>query len=566
MPDSGRRNFSRERLGRIIWDIGHFYPITPQADQISISMVHPRLGFICWYVGPESEGLLRQQLAAFQGAKAVARIYDVTDIIFDGHNAHMFFDIEIAIPEGNYYFTVDRTGRNYLAEAGLRGGDGSFRPFARSGTAFFGIDRPSGNYQVDGLFVGSALNRIFPVDNVFDAPVYEKMYRELSGAGRVELSAAVVFLGMSEEAGSVGPLGSFIGNLSRRIEKFGGRVSLFNAPAGEAADIPDDSLLGRVKALSETVSDEVRKAHKERPFNIVHCHDWYSSPAGIETARALHVPMIMSLHSTEYERVQGNEMSDISSEICRIEGRAVRSADLVIVPHSSTRQQAINLYGAVPEKTVIIPDVLHERSQALPEAAEVKVRFGLKSDAPTILFSGEISHACGADILVDAVGTVCRNHRTVQFVFAGDGPLKGELEYRVQQMGASHRCRFLGDVTRETFEGLLLASDFVVIPARTWQDEGLAQMALLYGKPVLATRQAGINCIVHGQNGLVTFDNPGSIVWGIQELLFNPLQGSMLRLVAARKANELPTIENIAARHYTYYSMIVKKAGEGHLV
>lgn len=564
MSDSGRRSVSRERLGQIIWDLGHCYPVVPRTDQVSISMVHPRLGYLCWHMDEDPAGLLRQRRDTLQGAKAVARIYDVTDIIFDGHNAHAFFDIDIAF-SGNYYFTVDRTGRNYLAELGLRAGDGLFSPIARSGTAFFGRDRSSGNYQVNGLFVGSAFNKIFTVDNMFDAPVYEKMYRELLAAGGVELSAAVVFLGMDEEAGAEGPLGSFVRSLSGKLEKFGGRVRLFSLPA-EEADVSAGSLLDRVRACSKTVSEEMLRAYEETPFHLVHCHDWYSSLAGIATARALKVPMILSLHSTEYERLQGNEMSGLSSGICRIEEEAVHFADLVIVPHSSTRQQAINLYGAVPEKTVIVPDILREKSHAMPRTSEVKSRFGLNPDAPTILFSGEISHACGADILVDALGTVCRNHRTAQFVFAGDGPLKRELQYRVQQMGVAHRCRFLGDVTRETFEALLIASDFVVIPARTWQDEGLAQMALLSGRPVLTTRQAGLNCVLHGQNGLVTFDNPGSIVWGIQELLSNPLQGNMLRLVAAKRTNELPSVENVAAQQYTYYGMIVKTSQEGRHV
>lgn len=62
----------------------------------------------------------------------------------------------------------------------------------------------------------------------------------------------------------------------------------------------------------------------------------------------------------------------------------------------------------------------------------------------------------------------------------------------------------------------------------------------------------------HGVNGLITFDNPGSIVWGIQELLFNPLQGNMLRVVAKKKASETISLEIIAAQHYMYYEMAIK--------
>jgi glycosyltransferase involved in cell wall biosynthesis len=104
-----------------------------------------------------------------------------------------------------------------------------------------------------------------------------------------------------------------------------------------------------------------------------------------------------------------------------------------------------------------------------------------------------------------------------------------------------------------------MASDFVVIPARSWQDEGLAQAAIDFGKPVLATHQSGVHCIEHGKNGLLTFDNPGSIVWGIQELLHNPLKDSMFRAAARRSAGQSPSLESITAQHYMYYEIVLHK-------
>ncbi len=550
---------SQERLRQIAWEVGHKYPIPATADYIALFMIHPRLGHVHWHIREESAEALRAHRGeVFNNGQLVVRVYDVTDILFDGFNAHMFFDLEVGGLAGNYYFGVDRLARNYLAEIGLRSRNGSFHFLARSNTAYFDRDRPFGNYQIVGLFVGGALNRVFSVENIFDAPVYERMNRELAGIDRKEaLSVGVVFLGINQAAGFNSPLGSFIKNFSQRFRKFGGNVQLFAPPLKEANYVTNESLISTIRTLSETIYKQLRATHEKKPFHIIHCHDWYSSAVGLTAAKELNLPIVLSLHSTEHERTQGNKMDRLSSSICEWERTGVQVAALVIVPHSSTRQQVINLYGPTPEKVVIIPDVLIERPPSVPpDASEVKRRFGLNQDAPMVLFAGEISHAAGADLLVDALPTICRNHRTAQFVFAGDGPLKGELEARPWHTGIGHRCRFLGDVTRETLEALLMASDFVVIPARTWQDEGLAQMAIRCGRPVLTTRQAGINCVVHGENGLVTFDNPGSIVWGVQELLFNPLKRSMLRLVAKKKASETPSL--IAAQHYIYYEMVLK--------
>jgi glycosyltransferase involved in cell wall biosynthesis len=554
-----RNMLSQERLRQIAWEVGHRYPIPLAGDYIALSMINPRLGYVHWNIRKESaETLLPNE--AFKNATLVVRVYDVTDIIFDGFNAHMFFDLQVNGLTGNYYFRIDHLARNYLAEAGLRSRDGVFHSLARSNPTFFDRDRPSGNYQIAGLFAGGALNRVFPVENIFDAPVYEKMNRELAGIERQgELSVAVVFLGIDGAAGFNKPLGSFIRSFSQMFKKFGGKVQFFSPLLKEAGKVADKSFIKKINAFSDGFYKQLSAIHKKTPFHLIHCHDWYSSAVGSAAAREMNLPIILSLHSTEYERTQGNKMDSFSSAICERERIGVQEAALVIVPHSSTRQQVINLYDASPEKVVIIPDVLTESPPGIPsDAAEIKQLLGLNPDAPMVLFAGEISHAAGADLMVDALPTACRNHRTAQFVFAGDGPLKGELEARAWHNGIGHRCRFLGDVSRETFTTLLNASDFVVIPVRTWQDKGLSQMAIGCDRPVLTTRQAGINCVVHGENGLVTFDNPGSIVWGIQELLFNPLQGSMLRLVAKKNAGKTPSLENIAVQHYTYYEMVLK--------
>ena len=58
---------------------------------------------------------------------------------------------------------------------------------------------------------------------------------------------------------------------------------------------------------------------------------------------------------------------------------------------------------------------------------------------------------------------------------------RGEIEGRCWNAGLGHRCRFLGDVPSHRFDDLMVGCDSVCIPARTWQDEGLAQKALAYG-------------------------------------------------------------------------------------
>jgi glycosyltransferase involved in cell wall biosynthesis len=551
-----RRKANQRRLRQIAWRIGRGYRFPLQTDYVALHMVHPRCGYVHWNLRNESAEALRTKHGErLQSASVGVRIYDVTDILFDGLNAHQFSEVHVPGLAGSHYFRVERVARDYLAEVGLRGAEGRFYPLARSRATFFDRDGPSRNYRVSGLFVGGALKRIFSVESIFDAPVYEKLNRQIAGMGwkKGSISVAVTFLDLNHEMGE-GSLRGVIKKISEKCRGFGGRVLLF-APRIMGPEIIRVEVLDKIRQRSEAVCKQIEKAHGIKPFQVVHCHDWYSSVVGLTAAKRLSLPLVLSLHSTEHERTQGNVSGPLSSAICMWERAAVEGANLVIVPHSSTRRQVISLYKTDPDRIVIVPDVLGERSRtASPEPLEAKRWLGLSQDAPIGLFAGEISHASGADLLLEALPTVCRNHSSVQFVFAGEGPLRGELEARAWHMGIGHRCRFLGDVPADVFERLLAASEFVVIPAREWQDEGLARMAIGHGKPVLTTRQAGMSCIKHGENGLITFDNPGSIVWGIQELLFNPPTGSP-SLLARKNDARVPSLDTIAAQHYLCYHM-----------
>ncbi|KPK00773.1 MAG: hypothetical protein AMK71_07910, partial [Nitrospira bacterium SG8_35_4] len=213
-PVSGtkkRKILCHERIRKIAWEIGQQYPAPLTQEYAALSMVHPRRGCVHWHVAERTLSALRKKNdPVLDNSQVVIRIYDVTDLIFDGANAHMFFDLDVRSSKGIYYFDNNRPGRNYIAEAGLRARDGSFHAVARSGTAYFDRDRPSGIFHTGGLFAGGMLKRTFAVESVFDAPVYERMNRELAGIERDEpLSIAIVYAGINSEA-LKGPLVSLI--------------------------------------------------------------------------------------------------------------------------------------------------------------------------------------------------------------------------------------------------------------------------------------------------------------------------------------------------------------------
>ncbi|MCM8778509.1 MAG: DUF4912 domain-containing protein [Candidatus Omnitrophica bacterium] len=74
-----------------------------------------------WEINREKEMELRQTLGEdlYRRSKHILRVYDITDIDFDGTNAHSYFDIEITGGADNWYIDVGKPNRTWCVDLGL---------------------------------------------------------------------------------------------------------------------------------------------------------------------------------------------------------------------------------------------------------------------------------------------------------------------------------------------------------------------------------------------------------------------------------------------------------------
>ncbi len=482
--------------------------------------MHPHQGFIQWHINEKSVADMEAELGSrAHCARMVLRIYNVTNIIFNGFNAHDFYDVEVNSRQGNFYVTVDTLGKNLMVEVGFRLADGEFRSFSRSIPVYFDRDHSSGNHQSSGLYVGADFDPLIRVANIYDANSFEQLEPEVVVHERKRIiHIASVSLSWNPGFNEVlKRIGDEMGEL--KIKK-----QYFLLPQDVKAPLENDDPFDFIKQQSDAIYAKLETAHSKKPFDMLHCHDWSAVPLCLKAHEQFGLPIVFFLHSTEHERSHGSELSEVSKEICRLEFEGVHAAQRIVVPRSSTHQQVVDIYRGSSELISIIEDGQEQVVLGSEvDRGETLSSVQLSPEKPMIFYCGEVSHASGADLLVDSLPHLCNEHGDIQFAIAGDGPLRWELEHRVNGAGLGHRVRFVGDVSQDMFEGLIGACDFVVIPARSWQDEGLAQFAIDAGKAVLITHQSHIKCIEHGKNGLITYDNPGSIVWGIKELIANPI-------------------------------------------
>jgi len=113
-------------------------------DKIIIQVRDPWWIHSYWEITQQTIDNLKNVLRdAFYSAKIVLRVYDVSNIIFDGNNAHRFFDIEVNFEANSWYIDCAGPGRSWCVDIGLRLANGEFIKIARSNTVYTPLEGPS---------------------------------------------------------------------------------------------------------------------------------------------------------------------------------------------------------------------------------------------------------------------------------------------------------------------------------------------------------------------------------------------------------------------------------------
>ena len=103
-------------------------------NKIVIMVRDPWWLFGYWEIGYQKEEEARNKIYSkgLSPAKSILRVYDITDIEFNGANAHDSFDIELAGLANNWYINVGKPNRSWIVEIGVLASNNEFFVLARS--------------------------------------------------------------------------------------------------------------------------------------------------------------------------------------------------------------------------------------------------------------------------------------------------------------------------------------------------------------------------------------------------------------------------------------------------
>jgi glycogen(starch) synthase len=218
-------------------------------------------------------------------------------------------------------------------------------------------------------------------------------------------------------------------------------------------------------------------------FDIVHAHDWMTYPAGIAVAAISGKPLIVHVHSTEFDRSGENA----NQMVYDIEREGMERADKVITVSHFTRSIIISRYGISGEKVEVAHNGV-ERNGNWPLAET-----GIDKDEKIVLFLGRITMQKGPEYFLQAAKKVLEVMDNVKFVMTGSGDLMHRAIEMAAELGIGHKVLFTGFLQGEDVQKIYEMADLYVMPSVS-EPFGIAPLeALNNDVPVIISKQSGVS-------------------------------------------------------------------------
>jgi glycosyltransferase involved in cell wall biosynthesis len=154
---------------------------------------------------------------------------------------------------------------------------------------------------------------------------------------------------------------------------------------------------------------------------------------------------------------------------------------------------------------------------------ETRKLWGVGADEKVVLFSAKLQPWKRPGDLLEALARV--EMPTVRLVFAGEGPLRTDLEERAKTLGIENRVKFLGFLNQTKLPAVYASADLMVLPS-DYEPFGLVvNEAMLCGCPVLASDRVGAvrDLIEDGRTGYVyPCGNAGELAKAISRVFSQP--------------------------------------------
>ncbi|WP_261807611.1 1,4-alpha-glucan branching protein domain-containing protein [Paenibacillus sp. N3.4] len=260
-------------------------------------------------------------------------------------------------------------------------------------------------------------------------------------------------------------------------------------------------------------------------IDLLHAHDWMVTHAAKEIKASYGIPLVATIHATEWGRNQGNLHSELQRNIHQLEWKLTYEAHRVFVCSSYMKDEVGRIFNLPLDKISIYPNGI----QIPSPLSLIDDQLDKPAKANKIIFYiGRLVYEKGIHILVDAMPKILSQVPQARLLIAGTGPMEEALRDQAAHLG--DRVLFTGFVDDTYRAELYQSADVCVIPS-LYEPFGIVALeAMAHHKPVVLSDTGGLAEIIrHGVDGYKAL--PGhvdSLAWHITEMLLHPEQADKM--------------------------------------
>lgn len=284
---------------------------------------------------------------------------------------------------------------------------------------------------------------------------------------------------------------------------------------------------------------------RRNQVQVAHSFDFYTNLTLIPAARLARVPVMIGSHR------QIGDLLTLSQ--FRAQAAAFRWCD-AIVCNSSAAAERLQANGLSREKLVVIgnalpPEVFSPEAPAFPRRpGAVRIGMVARMNARYKNHSGFLRIAA----------RIRQAMPNAEFLLAGDGPLRQELETEARELGLADSVRFLGD--RRDVAAVHASMDVAVLTSDSESLSNVILEAMAAGLPVVAFRGGGNPELVNAERGaLVEPGNEAEFSNAVVRLLTQPALREELGRNARQFVEENFGLDRVRSRYQELYEALLEK-------
>lgn len=293
------------------------------------------------------------------------------------------------------------------------------------------------------------------------------------------------------------------------------------------SDIPSGFLAGAIK-YGQMIKDIAIKCAPD----VIHAHDWLTFPAGVAAKEATGAPLVVHVHSTEFDRTGGNNPNSL---VKYIEKTGLEKADKVIAISKMQKSMLMENYSVDPSKIeVVYNGASFFNKELLSPALTYYKDLGYK----IVLFLGRITLQKGPEYFVQAAKRVLDINEKVIFVVTGSGDMLGRMMNDAIHLNVMKNFVFTGFLRGIEKDRIFQSADLYVMPSVSEPFGLTALESIGNSTPVLLSKQSGVAEVVNHALKIDFWD-----IDGMADKILSALRyPSLISVLQQESSKELPLI------------------------